>query len=165
VIGNDIIDLELANRESDWRRRGFLDKIFTDTEQDIILTHEMPESMVWILWSMKEAAYKIFNRQYGIRAYIPLLLRCAQPEIHNQVLFGKVYFEENIFYTKTLVSDECIDTIAVRTTEDLSKIKTIDNFTQINKSKGLPEFYDLETNEYRPVSISHHGRFKKIVTL
>lgn len=165
MIGNDIVDLDLANIESDWKRKGFLDKIFTKKEQEIILNYEMPESMVWILWSMKEASYKIFNRQYGVRAYIPLLLHCDAPEIQQQVLFGKVRFEELVFFTKTLISDECIDTIAVQTTDDLSKIKIIDNYTKINKSKGMPEFFDQETNEYRPVSISHHGRFKRIVSL
>ena len=56
MIGNDIIDLSLAKIESNWQRKGFLEKQFTAKEQQLIL--EAPNSfvMVWRLWSMKEAA-------------------------------------------------------------------------------------------------------------
>ena len=33
MIGNDIVDLALAQKESNWKRKGFLDKIFTLQEQ------------------------------------------------------------------------------------------------------------------------------------
>jgi hypothetical protein len=38
---------------------------------------ENPNTMVWNLWSRKEAAYKIYNRATGIRGYFPLNLECA----------------------------------------------------------------------------------------
>jgi phosphopantetheinyl transferase (holo-ACP synthase) len=165
MIGNDIVDLDLANQESNWKRSGFLDKVFTDAEQRIILTYEVPEIMVWILWSMKEAAYKIYNRQEGTRAYIPLLLHCSELAVNDKIISGKVFFEESIFFTQTLVSQNCIDTVAVQNTTDFSRIKILDNFAQINRAKGLPDFYDKEKNEFRPVSISHHGRFQKAITI
>jgi phosphopantetheinyl transferase (holo-ACP synthase) len=33
VIGNDIVDLALARKESNWKRPGYLNKIFTTKEQ------------------------------------------------------------------------------------------------------------------------------------
>ena len=36
MIGNDVVDLELAKKESNWQRRGFLSKIFTKNEQRLI---------------------------------------------------------------------------------------------------------------------------------
>ena len=33
MIGNDIVDLDLARKESNWKRKGFLDKIFSLQEQ------------------------------------------------------------------------------------------------------------------------------------
>ena len=33
MIGNDIVDLALAKKESNWKRKGYLDKIFTVSEQ------------------------------------------------------------------------------------------------------------------------------------
>jgi len=57
MIGNDIVDLELALKESNWKRKGFLNKIFTNEEQLLISSAINPEIMVWNLWSRKEAAY------------------------------------------------------------------------------------------------------------
>ena len=36
MIGNDIIDLAFARKESNWQRPGFLNKIFTPDEQWLI---------------------------------------------------------------------------------------------------------------------------------
>jgi acyl carrier protein len=76
VIGNDIVDLALARKESNWKRPGYLNKIFTTKEQLLISSAENPNTMVWNLWSRKEAAYKIYNRATGIRGYFPLNLEC-----------------------------------------------------------------------------------------
>lgn len=62
MIGNDVIDILQTRRESNWRRRGFIAKLFNDEEQLLIEKSTDPESMLWILWSMKEAAYKVYNR-------------------------------------------------------------------------------------------------------
>ena len=56
MIGNDIIDLSVAKLESNWQRRGFLEKQFTEEEQQLILTASNPFVLVWKFWSMKEAA-------------------------------------------------------------------------------------------------------------
>jgi phosphopantetheinyl transferase len=58
-------------------RPGYLNKIFTTKEQLLISSAENPNTMVWNLWSRKEAAYKIYNRATGIRGYFPLNLECA----------------------------------------------------------------------------------------
>ena len=34
MIGNDIVDLDLARTQSNWQRKGFLDKIFTKKEKN-----------------------------------------------------------------------------------------------------------------------------------
>mgnify|MGYP003583470498 CR=1 FL=1 len=43
MIGNDIVDLVLAKKESNWKRNRFLDKIFTIKEQVLIVDAENPE--------------------------------------------------------------------------------------------------------------------------
>ncbi len=62
MIGNDIVDLHLASVQSNWQRRGWLQKIFTESEQQLILEAKNPDNMVWKLWSMKEATYKAHQR-------------------------------------------------------------------------------------------------------
>ena len=59
MIGNDIVDLNCANKESNWQRSGFLEKLFTKEEQKWIQKAEHKTLAVWLLWSQKESAYKI----------------------------------------------------------------------------------------------------------
>lgn len=165
MIGNDIIDLDLAGRESNWQRRGFLEKIFTETEQELIFKHEVPEIMVWILWSMKESSYKVYNRLTARRAYIPQFFECFELDVRPNSAVGKIICDDLIFYTKTVVSKEFIRTIAVLDERDLRKVKMLDNDVKIKKTNGIPDFFDKMANEFRPISISHHGRFDSLVAL
>ena len=34
MLGNDVVDLQLAAVQSDWRKKGFLDKVFSAEEQE-----------------------------------------------------------------------------------------------------------------------------------
>lgn len=165
MIGNDVIDLALAREESDWQREGFLDKLFTESEQEFIVNYSLPETMVWILWSMKESAYKIFNNATGKRAYIPLQLICSSLENRENYFYGKVTCAGTTYFTMTYLSNDCIETIAVDKQEYFDKISVVDNSTIITKINDLPGFYDENKKRFRSVSVSHHGRYKKIVTL
>lgn len=109
MIGNDIIDLDLARKESNWRRKGFLDKIFTLKEQALIHNDPNPELMVWNLWSRKEAAYKIYNRNTKIKGYFPWLLQCN----YDNTNLGIVVIENFVYYTQTQITDTFIYTISV----------------------------------------------------
>jgi hypothetical protein len=44
VIGNDIVDLALARKESNWKRPGYLNKIFTTKE---LLIHLLKIRIPW----------------------------------------------------------------------------------------------------------------------
>lgn len=157
MIGNDIIDLSLAKTESNWKRRGFLYKIFTPKEQLLILETQNPEMMVWNLWSRKESAYKIYNRQTGIRAFIPLKLECF--DAHTEI--GKVICDEHIYFTKTEITDQYIHTFSVTNISDFDKISVLHNATPIKKLNGLP----FISSNSQIVSVSHHGQFQRLVTL
>ena len=165
MIGNDIVDLVLARKESDWKRKGFLDKIFTQNEQLLILNAENPEVMVWNLWSRKEAAYKIYNRQTQIRAYFPLQLECFDLEILDGIVFGKVLLNDFVYFTKTTITNQFIHTISVKNREDFDKIATLESRENIQEINGIPNYFEKENSVSRPVSISHHGRFEQIVTI
>jgi phosphopantetheinyl transferase (holo-ACP synthase) len=49
MIGNDVIDILQSRKESNWQRRGFIEKIYTLDEQFLITNAADPETMVWIL--------------------------------------------------------------------------------------------------------------------
>jgi phosphopantetheinyl transferase (holo-ACP synthase) len=155
VIGNDVVDLVLAKKESNWQRKGFLDKIFTKNEQELIHKAIEPETMVWNLWSRKEAAYKIYNRETGIRGYFPLQLECDCSDYKS----GTVRIKGLVYYTETTIDSGCIYTIAVAQNIIFNQIKTIPLDTLIEKINGIPFLKEEETQLLKPVSISHHGRF------
>ncbi len=159
MIGNDVIDLVWTRKESNWKRPGFLNKLFTSQEQLLITTAENPEVMVWNLWSRKEAAYKIYNRETGIRAYIPLQLEC---EYENESL-GKVNCNGYTFYTQTVLSKDKIHTIALTQKEAFEQVVALDCYSEIIKKDGIPFVLDKDSNQLFPMSKSHHGRFMSIV--
>jgi hypothetical protein len=165
VIGNDIIDLALAQKESNWKRKGFLDKIFTKKEQWLIFNSENPEIMVWNLWSRKEAAYKIYNRQTQIMAYIPLQLECFNLHIDDDYIYGKVLCYGTIYFTKTVIALDYIETIAVLNTTDFDNVRAFESAEKIVQINGIPNFHDSDNQIFKPASKSHHGRFEKMVWL
>lgn len=164
MIGNDVIDLALAKKESNWQRKGFLNKLFSVSEQSLLWSAEDPEKMVWILWSCKEAVYKIYNRETNIRAYIPLKISCFDFSSDNTFLYGSAICNEKKYYTRTLIDSQFIDTIAVTHLEDFAKATFHKQLNNLIKSNGVP-FQQDESCGLSPVSISHHGRFIRMVSL
>ena len=114
MIGNDIVDLALAKRESNWRRAGFLAKIFTAHEQHLIDAATDPDQMVWLLWSMKESAYKLAIRRTQNRAFAPIKLACCLYELTNTTCTGTVDYGENC-HTKSVFTPDYISTISTAT--------------------------------------------------
>ena len=161
MIGNDIVDLALARKESNWKRKGFLDKIFTSKEQYLILNSKNPEIMVWNLWSRKEAAYKIYNRQTGIRGYIPLQLECSFDNENSGIVICNGYK----YYTQTTITNEAIHTIAVEKEVYFKQVFPLISTIEIIKKNGIPSRLVEQTKMTRSVSMSNHGRFKECITI
>lgn len=161
MIGNDIVDLELAFIESNWKRKGYLDKIFTKNEQLLILKSDHPDTMVWNLWSRKEASYKIYNRITGNRTYNPIQFECFD----SKESFGIVKNNGVTFYTKTESNSQFVHTVSVLNIDDFDKIKYENRNSEIIKINGIPFLKKSDKKVLNPISISNHGRFEKIVSL
>ena len=161
MIGNDIVDLALAKKQSNWRRKGYLEKIFTQQEQHLINNTQNPNLMVWNLWSRKEAAYKIYNRETGIRAFIPLKLECSY-ESEN---IGTVSCRGFEYFTKTVLSEDFVYTISVSQQDFFNKIAAIVIEDKINKINGIPFLENQNSSFKSVVSITHHGRFWRGIAL
>ena len=161
MIGNDIVDLALALKESNWKRIGYLDKIFTKYEQILIIKSNNPENMVWNLWSRKEAAYKIFNRNTGVRIYNPIQFECFDTDKS----IGKVMNNGILYYTKTEINLDYIHTVSVLNRTDFESVKLLNRTNEIIKIKGIPFIKGANKKKISPISISNHGNFEKIVTL
>jgi phosphopantetheinyl transferase (holo-ACP synthase) len=161
MIGNDIVDLDLAQIQSNWKRKGFLDKIFTLNEQKLIFEAAIPDIMVWNLWSRKEAGYKIYNRQMGIRGFFPLRIECHYKDEN----FGTVSIDDFLYYTKTEITNACIYSIAIMKNINFEDIKVLLTLNGIKKEKGIPFRINQVDNTIIPVSITHHGSFERIISL
>ena len=114
MIGNDIVDLELAAVQSNWRRPGFLGKVFTAAEVDCILSSEDQDLYVWLLWSMKEAAYKAHQRRFSLPRHLNWKLQdCSVKKLLNASSEGIVSIGKEKYLTFTDIISNAIHTIAV----------------------------------------------------
>lgn len=113
MIGNDVVDLTAAVRQSDWRRKGFLKKVFSDRERQAIFETENQHQMVWLLWSMKEAAYKARQRAFSLPRLLNWqTLECTITNIGSQKATGAVETTDTRFFTATDLFSDVIHTSA-----------------------------------------------------
>ena len=176
MIGNDIIDLSLSKIESNWQRRGFLEKQFTANEQKLILAAKNSFVLVWKFWSMKEAAYKVYVQQNEIRFFSPKKFDCLLTSEKE----GLVHFKDQIFYTSSTVTQKYIFTVASleKATKAYSKFTMPELIDKMIKSKleyvttlsakeieqkksknGVPSYYYKDMILTKSCSISHHGNY------
>jgi len=165
MIGNDVIDILQSRQKSNWRRKGFVEKLFTTSEQLLLSQTSDPEILIWLLWSMKEAAYKIYNRQTKIRQYIPQKLDCSIISKNENSVTGKVICLENVYYTKTMISKDSLHTVAVTSADHLNNVIEIEKKDIIKDKNGIPFLSQPSLHILKDVSISHHGRFEKVVII
>ncbi|WP_432708927.1 4'-phosphopantetheinyl transferase family protein [Pedobacter sp.] len=148
MIGNDIVDLRTAKQESNWQRKGFLNKVFTPAEQNLILKSATPDILVWLLWSMKEAAYKIYSKETGIRNYAPTSLVCTLHDLDGQRSSGEVTIAGRKYYSRSSLHNTFIHTICADSMVMLRQIKV--------SIQGATHITDL----FSPaICQSHHGAY------
>lgn len=187
MTGNDIVDRATAAAESNWKRKGFLEKIFSLQEQQYIREAALPDEMVWKLWTMKESAYKIYTRQYGGRFFAPQKFTCTILTRST----GKVNINNISYHTTTNSAKNYIYSIARQDAMDMISLincwfvipkiqhtiqrrfiyeKMIANYawvtgrakkdmSVIKDKNGIPSLYCSNDNTAIPVSITHHGHF------
>ncbi|MCB0383515.1 MAG: 4-phosphopantetheinyl transferase family protein [Psychroserpens sp.] len=182
MIGNDIVDLSLAAQDSNWKRPRFLDKVFTTHEQTIISSSVDQHQMVWLLWSMKEAAYKAYVREYKYTFFNPKRLEC-QLGLNNE---GVVNVDEKRYITKSILTSEYIHSIAMKFETPCSEIqlfklsncnlsatirmkiksyaalkysKNVGVFEIIKSTLGFPDVYLNNKQIFKALSITHHGDY------
>lgn len=161
MIGNDVVDLTLARTESNWRRKGFLDKIFTASEQKLILKASNQDEMVWMLWSLKESTYKAYTRIDFKRGFYPIQIEVKSLIKVNHQYFSKIFLFGHHFKGKTNIHSTIINSIVV--CSHLKYKNIIEDYTNaIIKGKNALPLCEISNNL---VSISHHGNFKKVVAL
>ena len=124
MIGNDLVDLSCASKESNWQRSGFLEKLFTKEEQAWINQAQHKLLAVWLLWSQKESAYKIVAKLEQRRFFAPKKLLCRTPPValkkNTPSVFGLVQFKDHHFTVQSKITNDYIHTIAQLETDEAS---------------------------------------------
>lgn len=189
MIGNDIVDVQKAALESNWQRRRYLDKLFCREEQELILNSTDQNQMVWLLWSMKEAAYKIYFRERLERTYQPRKIICSNLFIDKESASGHIYYNNKSYYCRSILNKDFIHTSAVIQSTVFNNLLVfigsnrldhkglMNNYRniineryplgyRISKNRyNIPDLLNEYTGEKYPISISHHGRFLSAIFL
>lgn len=181
MIGNDIVDIAKTKRSSNHLRARFLEKLFTSREQKIIEKSKDPFVQVWTLWSMKEAAYKVYTQIQPSRFYNPRGFECFVDQFQNKVqyqdfecdvrttecdcyILSEAYLEnsnisrstikfsnDNINDQSTILKEALLEAIS-------KKYHSSRHSIRYHKSAfGVPQvFMDLKRIN---VSLTHHGNY------
>lgn len=182
MIGNDVIDLDKAEEESNWKHPRFLDKICTRSEKIIIEQSSNKFQCIWRLWSMKESAYKIYVQQHRKTFFNPKKLECKL--LNNTE--GTVYIEDQEYKTVSQITPHYIYTTAfsslIKNTFSNSfevfdsnpseecRLQLLRAFAreyrldfsslEIKKDNlGIPQIFYNKVLKENSISISHHGQF------
>ena len=173
MIGNDIVDLKKISIESDWRRKGWLNKICTPLERDLIISSDSPDILVWKFWTMKESVYKAHQRRYQLKPiFNPSYFECKMD--------GLVIVKDDVYKTKSYISDDYIFSEVIMDNSDIENqlynsysemefgLKaTISQWyrkpissIRIKKDKNrIPTLTIFDTDINSNFSITHHGKY------
>lgn len=188
MIGNDIIDIAETKKNTNWQRPRFLEKLFTLTEQALIHNSENKFIMVWRLWSMKEAAYKLYTQLHTTRFYNPKQFECEINAYALKVRYKAFQCDINTKITDTYILSEaslCSQHRVSKVVRLISKdynnqsyatktalITAVSNQFNINKSElnikkskfGIPALFYNNIKLNTSISLSHHGNYGAYAT-
>lgn len=188
MIGNDIVDLKCAQIESNWQRPGFFEKIFTSKEVNFIQDSSNPESIVWLLWSIKESVYKIVSKMEGRRFFAPKKIACealsleflqkstsiASYKMHSFIISSTLTDDfihsiarvepihndvySNLFYAEKQKQSIELRRQSIAAYSSIIKIEPME--LSIKKDKtGAPYFLYRNMPQAADLSFSHHGNY------
>ncbi|MUP45711.1 4-phosphopantetheinyl transferase family protein [Gramella sp. BOM4] len=179
MIGNDIIDLELAFKIEKSSIPRFLDKVFLAGEQEYIQSSKDPEREIWRLWSMKESAYKAQQRvQRFERRLNPLHFECMLIDDRHGMVFSeenkwKIISDVHQSHIHSFISDprQHIHMMPKKSRNSKDLLPAIASaiamkIQEISLEKdgfGIPFIRLLDSNRIIPISLSHHGNFSAFV--
>lgn len=184
MVGNDIVDLKFARVNSRWKEQRFLDKLFTGKEQTFILKDNARYIRTWLLWSMKESAFKVASSHNSQLLFNPKEFHCKMesPSVNSVRFFNEVYqtisiIKRDFIYTTAFQNNNLISSkwahvsssrpktqsaeMRVLCKEAYCKLKSVsETCVYIQKNGlGVPQIYVNDALQKDSISITHHGDF------
>lgn len=174
MVGNDIVDLDEALKSSDWQRPRFLDKLFTELEQNYIKKAKDPFLMVWRLWSIKEASYKLYTQIHPSRFYNPKGFECSLDDNSAIVKFKgfqchvETRLTPNYVISEARINKKKLSSVIVKfmstDQKDFSEelklrlLNYVGNSYRLTKNEfNIPTLNDGK--KHINVSLTHHGNY------
>jgi hypothetical protein len=112
--GNDIVALGATDRERTCRYR-FYSRILSPAELSlydrVMATSLSFHHFVWLLWSIKESAYKYFSRSEQDLVFAPLKIGVALVTPCEGFFEGLIPWGSRLLYSRSFVTGETIMTI------------------------------------------------------
>ncbi len=191
MIGNDLVDLKLARKQTHPAESRWINKVFTESEIEVINKSEDSFFTKWLLWAMKEAVYKATTRENFQHFVAPHDLICGFDDVslHNPIVTyqGKVFpvtFHNNNQYVYTSIHNiynlpRIENVITLPITDYVTQRKAVrralfthyhekyntpqEDLKIIKTSNGVPSLKDDLKNLIFPISLAHHGHFAAYV--
>jgi len=181
VVGNDIVDLNIAFKNSRWNDPRFIDKVFTLNEKKQLVNTNHKFQTIWRLWSMKESAYKIYIQQNNLPFYDPKKIEAqiqsnieGTVSIHNYCYQTTTKLNASYIYTEAKYQEEQLHSKLFRSqqsqTSKYCKEQLINYFAKIynvdpallaikKNSLGVPKLFCDYLRQEKSISITHHGDY------
>ena len=174
MIGNDIVDLTHARIESNWKRMGFVSKVFTKQEQRMICLADNSFRCVWRLWSMKEAVYKVIVQQEHRRFFSPKSFGCTiisdtrgevtykgqrfstHSKNHTDYIFTTTNTNVKLWFGQRQTAVQRLQLFANDFQKSVSEVSIRKN------AVGVPQVFAHGKEVTSSLSITHHGNFEAI---
>lgn len=173
MIGNDLVYIPGWAKSGSKRHQRLKDKLFLASEQQLV--KELPDFGESLLWSMKEATYKVVFRKETSYRYAPKSLSTSIHEISENRIEGRVKYNNADFYTESWIAENYIHTIALpserkalfdqvkilvasrkRNQSDYKLVISDTEVLEIVKDElGIPRFKGIWQRQDSCVSISH----------
>jgi hypothetical protein len=94
MIGNDVVDLRDPDAAPTWRTPAFDARVFSPAERARIAVSTDAVRERWLIWTAKEAAYKLARKHDDASAFIPRRFEVMpRPGLRARVRWGASSFE------------------------------------------------------------------------
>jgi len=170
-LGNDIVDWQKAKSHEHKLTHRYLDKIFVDREIQYIQTKASPILAFWHLWSVKESAYKAWQRKQKSKpVFNPKSFICQNIEKKiTSIQNGNFICDVESFLSPEFIYSQCksenVHFKIIKTSEYFSclKQKWDSQGWKIHKTaETIPFINNQARNIQFPISLSHDGDFTSI---
>jgi hypothetical protein len=175
-VGNDIVDLAAPQAQGKTLRH--MQKILTPDEIDAVLKSGDPHSFLWMFWTAKEAAFKVFSKLFSGISFSPkqysVIIDHATHRGNVISPFGSVSLllqtskdwihcisttDDSVFFNSVKSGVEAIDFSLFK--DDCNRADVESNAVRLAARKNLAECLNVEPDIIDIIrAADHHGRLQ-----